>query len=175
MTVGTMGFGADAVSPAVGRVRLEDMLAQVRGSTEFIVVALDQQGVIAHLQLRFADSWGATSWRRQLECPFCLRPARVLQVRDGVAACGRCMPRVTAHHRQKNTTSWAREGLHFDQLMQQVYGPRRKRAPSLKSLTRRIELAVQSNAKSAWDAARTALRATDERFVRRLPQPKKSR
>lgn len=173
--VGTMEFGADAVSSVIGRVRLEDMLAQVGGSAQFVVAALDQQGVVVFLELRFADSWGATSWRRQLECPCCFQPARVLHVRNGIATCGRCLPRVTAHHRQKNTASWRREGLHFDQVMRQIHAPRRKRAPSLRSLTRRVEHAVQANAKGALDAARTALRATDGRVARSWPPAKKPR
>jgi len=114
-------FGAVATCVRVGEIRYEDVAQQVGGADLVTVRVLDHAGIERQVQLHFIEKWGGGgSWQRQLQCPRCSRPARVLAVHGGQAACGRCSPRRTAHHRHKNSRAWREEGSLADELARTV-------------------------------------------------------
>jgi hypothetical protein len=115
VTFGMTRFGANAASLRVGEIRLEDIVHQVGEARQFVVHVLDRAGVALQIHLRITEKWGG-SWQRQLQCPQCNRPARVLAVHEGSAVCGRCAPRRTAHHRHKNSRAWRHEGALADEV-----------------------------------------------------------
>lgn len=55
MTLGTLAFGADAVSVRVGLIQLEDVAVQLGEQTEFTVAALSSPGIRLVIRLRFAE------------------------------------------------------------------------------------------------------------------------
>lgn len=154
-------FGA--ISPRVGVVRLDDVAGQVPSVDAFSVAALDVNGVPVTFELRFAQKWGGRGWQRQLACQVCGGPARVLEVRDGEAACGRCSPRTTEHHRHKNMASWRGENAIADQLVRGVLkGPGPASVPVLRAKGRRLSRAAMRRAGAALEKARRTLQAVDE-------------
>ena len=100
MTIGaTVSF-----RPAL--IRLDDVVRDVRKASEFDVRLVDSTGALHVVRLRWGEKWGATGWRRELQCQGCVATARVLRLVHGRALCGRCWPVLTCHHRYKNSKYW---------------------------------------------------------------------
>lgn len=102
-------IGASAISPRVGEVRLADIASQARDKDEVDVLVLDRAGAQHHVIVNYTTKWGATSWRKELQCHCCLGPARVLQLVNGLCLCRKCAPLPTPHHIHKNAAAWANE------------------------------------------------------------------
>jgi ribosomal protein S27AE len=122
---------------------------------------LDEAGVEGQVHLGFTEKWGG-SWQRQLQCPRCSRPARVLAVHDGVAACGRCTPRQTAHHKHKNSRAWREEGSLADEIVRTVLrGASSAGSSSVKRLANRLKARSAARCAVAHEGATRLIRAVD--------------
>lgn len=100
-------FGA-LLSARPGEIQLEDLRQQTDLSdTEGVVVtALDRNGLPVDVAVPFTDKWCTNGFARQLACPRCQEPCRLL--RDGPLgfACSRCAAHRSQHHCRKNATEW---------------------------------------------------------------------
>lgn len=154
-------IGARAVSFRVGEIRLADVRPQLGEIGQFIVRVLDNVGIERQVHLRFTEKWGG-SWQRQLECPRCGGPARVLAVHDGAAACGRCRSRRTGHHRHKNSRAWREEGSLADQITRAALrGTSSAGRSSTKRLVQRLKDRSIASSAVAHDSATRLIRAVD--------------
>ncbi len=154
-------FGAVATSFRIGEIRFEDVVRQVSDAEQVAVNVLDRRGLERQVHLRFTEKWGG-SWQRLLECPLCRRPARVLAVHDDSAACGRCRPRATAHHRHKNALAWRQEGALADEISRTVLrGTSTRGSSSTKGLARRLKKRTLAQSTQVHDEALRLIRAVD--------------
>lgn len=158
-----MTFGAVAISPRLGEIRLAEVASQVGDVEEFEVLVLDEMGCAQRLMVRLTAKWAATSWQKALQCHVCSSPARVLRVLGGAALCGRCLPRPTEHHRHKNNTAWSTEGALADQIIRgaldtSLSRPTRSRQ---KRLARQLKRNTLSRASALMGQAEALLRAVD--------------
>ena len=116
-------IGASIVSPHVGEVRLADIASQVSVKDQVDVLVLDRAGAQHHVIVNYVEKWGATSWRKELQCHCCLGPARVLQLVNGLCLCRKCLPMPSAHHVHKNATRWTDEGGIADAIVRLTMKP----------------------------------------------------
>jgi hypothetical protein len=115
-----MTFGAIVCSFRPNEIRLEDIIAHVGDMDRIGVRVIDEAGQEQLITVTFGQKWGATGWRRELQCAACISTARVLHVAGGRAVCCKCWPVLTSHHRHKNAVAWQSEGAVLDKIIRSV-------------------------------------------------------
>jgi len=143
----------------VNEIRLDELLAEAGDAEEFDVLVLDESGNESCVRLKYTEKFGATSWRKELQCQRCGGPARVLRIAHGLARCRQCFPVPTQHHRHKNATHWKEEGALADSIVRSI-----SKSESTKKVRRaRQRLAARLTRNALSNASRVIEQAT--RFV----------
>lgn len=160
--LGMVTMGA-ALSFRVGEIRIQDLQPQIDLQSEDVeVLALTSEGVPVQVYLRLADKWAGTAWQRQLGCPDCHLPCRVLRFREGRFSCARCAPRATPHHRFKNTDHWQQGGRTTDAIIRQLIdGSSGRHARPFTALQRELVRDIMDRADAVLPLAVATLEVTD--------------
>ena len=153
-------FGAIAISFRVGQIHWADIASQVGAAEQFGVQLIDAAGDEQEVQLEIAEKWSG-GWSHQLRCPRCERPARVMAIANGKAACGRCRPRRTRHHSRKNSRWWRVTGKISDQVVRGLLQTHGLLQEPIARAARRCPVQALAFAKAVADQANSLVEAID--------------
>jgi len=153
-------FGAVAISFRVGQIHWADVASQVGEAERFVVHVVDITGVEHEILLEAASKW-CGGWSRQLRCPVCGNPARVLSLAGDTTGCGRCLPRSTKHHTHKNSRAWCDEGVLVDRVLRALLRKRGAVTATSTRLARRATTRTLARAAAASELASSFTDAID--------------
>lgn len=154
-------FGAVAISFRVAQIDWAEVASQIGAAEQFVVHVVDTAGVEQELPLEVARKW-CGGWSRQLRCPVCGDPARVLSLAGNTAGCGRCLPRSTKHHTHKNSRAWRDEGALVDRLLRTLLRKRGAAPAANARLARRAAARALARAATASELASSFTDAIDK-------------
>lgn len=164
--LGMKTLGA-ALSVRPGEIHLADLRRQISADDPDIgsiaVLALQRDGAPQELELRFTTKWSTRGWEKQLACPICGEPSRVLREHDGNFCCARCAPRSSAHHRLKNNRYWRDGGKTTAAIVRELMpGSRSGASPLLHELAISLMAETIERAEAVIPPALAALEYTNQ-------------
>lgn len=112
------------------------------------------------IHLRLTEKWGG-SWRREIQCHGCTRPARVLHVIGDSALCRRCAPQLTPQQRNKNRANWAREDALLNELVRKMNVPANETQRRQRTLAKTLRANTTRAARFVLDEAASLIAAVD--------------